>query len=65
MIWPIGVVGSTRSSVISIDAAQEQLAALGLTVVPNELPQDGVAPGVVYDQSPAAGSSFEIGNAIP
>ncbi len=62
----VGGSSNTLPSVvnISIDAAQEQLAALGLTVVPNELPQDGVAPGVVYDQSPAAGSSYEIGDAI-
>ena len=62
----VGGSSNTLPSVVnlSIDAAQEQLAALGLTVVPNELPQDGVAPGVVYDQSPAAGSSFEIGDAI-
>jgi serine/threonine-protein kinase len=49
---------------MSIDAAQEQLAALGLTVVQNELPKDGVAPGVVYDQSPAAGASFQTGDSI-
>ena len=62
----VGGSSNTLPSVVnlSIDAAQEQLAALGLTVVPNELPQDGVAPGVVYDQSPAAGSSYEIGDAI-
>ena len=62
----VGGSSNTLPSVVnlSIDAAQEQLAALGLTVVPNELPQDGVAPGVVYDQSPAAGTSFEIGDAI-
>ena len=62
----VGGSSNTLPSVVnlSIDAAQEQLAALGLTVVPNELPQDGVAPGVVYEQSPAAGSSFEIGDAI-
>ena len=62
----VGGSSNTLPSVVnlSIDAAQEQLAVLGLTVVPNELPQDGVAPGVVYDQSPAAGSSYEIGDAI-
>ncbi|NBW91782.1 MAG: Stk1 family PASTA domain-containing Ser/Thr kinase, partial [Actinobacteria bacterium] len=62
----VGGSSNTLPSVVnlSIDAAQEQLAALGLTVVLNELPQDGVAPGVVYDQSPAAGTSFEIGDAI-
>ena len=62
----VGGSSNTLPSVVnlSIDTAQEQLAALGLTVVPNELPQDGVAPGVVYEQSPAAGSSFEIGDAI-
>lgn len=49
---------------LSIDAAQEQLAALGLSIVPIELPREGVAPGVVYDQSPVAGSSFEIGDSI-
>ena len=63
------VGGSSNNSLpsvvnLSIDAAQEQLAALGLSVVPNELPQEGVAPGVVYDQSPAAGSSFDIGDSI-
>ena len=69
IIFVFRTVGGSSNSLpsvvnISIDAAQEQLAALGLTVVPNELPQDGVAPGMVYDQSPAAGSSFEIGDAI-
>ena len=49
---------------MSIDAAQEQLAALGLIVVPNELPKDGVAPGVVYDQSPAAGTTFQTGDSV-
>jgi eukaryotic-like serine/threonine-protein kinase len=49
---------------MSIDAAQEQLAALGLTVVPNELPKDGVAPGLVYDQSPPAGASFQTGDSV-
>jgi serine/threonine-protein kinase len=49
---------------MSIDAAQEQLAALGVTVVPNELPKDGVAPGVVYDQSPAAGTTFQTGDSV-
>lgn len=57
---------ATLPSVVnmSIDAAQEQLAALGLTVVPNELPKDGVAPGVVYDQSPPAGTSFHAGDLV-
>jgi serine/threonine-protein kinase len=49
---------------MSIDSAQEQLAALGLIVVPNELPKDGVAPGVVYDQSPAAGTTFQTGDSV-
>ena len=49
---------------MSIDAAQEQLAALGLTVVPNELPKDGVAPGLVYDQSPPAGATFQTGDSV-
>ena len=49
---------------MSIDAAQEQLAALGLTVVPNELPKDGVAPGLVYDQSPPAGATFKTGDSV-
>jgi len=49
---------------MSIDAAQEQLAALGLIVVPNELPKDGIAPGVVYDQSPAAGATFQPGDSV-
>ena len=49
---------------MSIDAAQEQLAALGLTVVPNELPKDGVAPGLVYDQSPPAGATFQSGDSV-
>jgi serine/threonine-protein kinase len=57
---------ATLPSVVnmSIDAAQEQLAALGVTVVPNELPKDGVAPGVVYDQSPAAGTTFQTGDSV-
>ena len=57
---------ATLPSVVnmSIDTAQEQLAALGLTVLQNELPKDGVAPGVVYDQSPAAGASFQVGDSI-
>ena len=57
---------ATLPSVVnmSIDAAQEQLAALGVTVVPNELPKDGIAPGVVYDQSPAAGASFQTGDSV-
>jgi len=49
---------------MSIETAQEQLAALGLIVVPNELPKDGVAPGVVYDQSPAAGTTFQTGDSV-
>ena len=48
----------------SIDAAQEQLAALGLIVVPKEIPKDGIAPGVVYDQSPAAGATFQTGDSV-
>jgi serine/threonine-protein kinase len=57
---------ATLPSVVnmSIDAAQEQLAALGLTVVPNELPKDGVAPGLVYDQSPPAGATFQTGDSV-
>ena len=57
---------ATLPSVVnmSIDAAQEQLAALGVTVVPNELPKDGIAPGVVYDQSPAAGATFQTGDSV-
>jgi serine/threonine-protein kinase len=57
---------ATLPSVVnmSIDAAQEQLAALGVTVVPNELPKDGIAPGVVYDQSPAAGAIFQTGDSV-
>jgi eukaryotic-like serine/threonine-protein kinase len=57
---------ATLPSVVnmSIDAAQEQLAALGLTVVPNELPKDGVAPGLVYDQSPPAGAIFQTGDSV-
>ena len=49
---------------MSIDAAQEQLAALGLIVVPKEIPKDGIAPGVVYDQSPAAGATFQTGDSV-
>ena len=49
---------------MSIDIAQEQLAALGLIVVPNEIPKDGIAPGVVYDQSPAAGATFQTGDSV-
>jgi serine/threonine-protein kinase len=49
---------------MSIDVAQEQLAALGLIVVPNEIPKDGIAPGVVYDQSPAAGTTFQTGDSV-
>jgi serine/threonine-protein kinase len=49
---------------MSIDVAQEQLAALGLIVVPNEIPKDGIAPGVVYDQSPAAGATFQTGDSV-
>jgi serine/threonine-protein kinase len=57
---------ATLPSVVnmSIDAAQEQLAALGVTVVPNELPKDGVAPGLVYDQSPPAGTTFQTGDSV-
>jgi serine/threonine-protein kinase len=57
---------ATLPSVVnmSIDAAQEQLAALGLTVIPNELPKEGIAPGIVYDQSPAAGTSFKTGDSV-
>jgi serine/threonine-protein kinase len=57
---------TTLPSVVnmSIDAAQEQLAALGVTVVPNELPKDGVAPGLVYDQSPPAGTTFQTGDSV-
>ena len=49
---------------MSIDAAQEQLVALGLIVVPKEIPKDGIAPGVVYDQSPAAGATFQTGDSV-
>ena len=49
---------------MSIDAAQEQLAALGLIVVPKEIPKDGISPGVVYDQSPAAGATFQTGDSV-
>ena len=49
---------------MSIDAAQEQLVALGLIVVPKEIPIDGIAPGVVYDQSPAAGATFQTGDSV-
>ena len=57
---------ATLPSVVnmSIDAAQEQLAALGVTVVPNELPKDGITPGVVYDQSPGAGATFQTGDSV-
>ena len=57
---------ATLPSVVnmSIDTAQEQLASLGLTVVPNEIPKDGVAPGMVYDQSPAAGTTFQTGDSV-
>ena len=49
---------------MSIDAAQEQLVALGLIVVPKEIRKDGIAPGVVYDQSPAAGATFQTGDSV-
>ena len=49
---------------MSIDAAQEQLVALGLIVVPKEIPKGGIAPGVVYDQSPAAGATFQTGDSV-
>jgi serine/threonine-protein kinase len=70
MVFAVRFIGggsdATLPSVVnmSIDAAQEQLASLGLTVVPNEIPKDGVAPGMVYDQSPAAGTTFQTGDSV-
>ena len=70
MVFAVRFIGGGSDAALpsvvnmSIDAAQEQLAALGLTVVPNELPKDGVAPGLVYDQSPPAGATFQTGDSV-
>ena len=70
IVFAVRFIGGGSDAVLpsvvnmSIDAAQEQLAALGLTVVPNELPKDGVAPGLVYDQSPPAGATFQTGDSV-
>ena len=70
IVFAVSFIGggsdATVPSVVnmSIDAAQEQLVALGLIVVPKEIPKDGIAPGVVYDQSPAAGATFQTGDSV-
>jgi len=59
-----GSVSMPQVTSLNIDLATQQLSELGLLVIPNELPQDGIEPGVVYEQDPAGGKQLDIGDSV-